>query len=124
LQRGDRARTRPAAEKAVNESGNPAKLRSGAPGRRAAGEYFNPSKNYALRRRPPSGETYWLFGVLELPELPVELPLELPELPLLEPAPLVLGEVGELGDVVELLPPLAAPEPDLLKCASHSERDT
>jgi hypothetical protein len=62
--------------------------------------------------------------VLELPELPVELPLELPELPLLEPAPLVLGEVGELGDVVELLPPLAAPEPDLLKCASHSERDT
>jgi hypothetical protein len=47
-------------------------------------------------------------------------------LPLLEPAPLVpLGEVVELGDVVELLlPPLAAPEPDLLKCASHSERDT
>jgi hypothetical protein len=119
----------------VNDSGNPAKLRSGAPGRRAAGEYFNPSKNYALRRRPPSDATYWLFGVLELPELPVELPLELPELPLLEPAPLVLGEVGELGDVVELLPPLAAPllpvlllplapEPDLLKCASHSERDT
>jgi hypothetical protein len=111
----------------VNDSGNPAKLRSGAPGRRAAGEYFNPSKNYALRRRPPSGETYWLFGVLELPELPVELPLELPEpmLPLLEPAPLEpLGEVVELGDVVELLPPLAAPEPDLLKCASHSERDT
>lgn len=30
----------------------------------------------------------------------------------------------ELGDEVELLPPLAAPEPDLLKCASHSERDT
>jgi hypothetical protein len=115
----------------VNDSGNPAKLRSGAPGRRAAGEYFNPSKNYALRRRPPSDETYWLFGVLELPELPVELPLELPEpmLPLLEPAPLEpLGEVVELGDVlgdvVELLPPLAAPEPDLLKCASHSERDT
>jgi hypothetical protein len=47
-----------------------------------------------------------------LPELPVELPLE------------PLGEVVELGDVVELLPPLAAPEPDLLKCASHSERDT
>jgi hypothetical protein len=111
----------------VNDSGNPAKLRSGAPGRRAGGEYFNPSKNYALRRRPPSDETYWLFGVLELPELPVELPLELPEpmLPLLEPAPLEpLGEVVELGDVVELLPPLAAPEPDLLKCASHSERDT
>jgi hypothetical protein len=35
-----------------------------------------------------------------------------------------LGEGVELGDVVELLPPLAAPEPDLLKCASHSERDT
>src|SRR5688500_16227762 len=47
-------------------------------------------------------------------------------LPLLEPAPLEpLGEVVELGDEVELLlPPLAAPEPDLLKCASHSERDT
>jgi hypothetical protein len=71
-----------------------------------------------------------VLGVLELPEPPVELPLELPEpmLPLLEPAPLVLGEVGALGDVVELLPPLAAPlplapEPDLLKCASHSARD-
>lgn len=48
-----------------------------------------------------------------LPELPDEL---LPEL---------LGEGVELGDEVELLlPPLAAPEPDLLKCASHSERDT
>ena len=34
------------------------------------------------------------------------------------------GDVVELGDVLELLPPLAAPEPDLLKCASHSERDT
>jgi hypothetical protein len=74
-----------------------------------------------------------VLGVLELPELPVELPLELPEpmLPLLEPAPLEpLGEGVELGDVVELLPPLAAPllplapEPDLLKCASHSARDT
>jgi hypothetical protein len=58
---------------------------------------------------------------LELPEpmLPLLLPLE----PLL-PAPLepVLGEV--LGEVLELLPPLAAPEPDLLKWASHSERDT
>lgn len=60
----------------------------------------------------------------------MELPLELPEpmLPLLEPAPLplgeVLGDVVELGDVLGLLPPLAAPELDLLKCASHSERDT
>lgn len=35
-----------------------------------------------------------------------------------------LGEVVGAGDVVELLPPLAAPEPDLLKCASHSARDT
>ena len=36
-----------------------------------------------------------------------------------------LGEVVELGDEVEpLLPPLAAPAPDLLKCASHSARDT
>lgn len=36
----------------------------------------------------------------------------------------VAGEL--LGEVVELpeVPPLAAPEPDLLKCASHSERDT
>ena len=60
-----------------------------------------------------------------LPLEPVELPLELPEpMPLLEPEPLVLGEVVGLGDVVELVPPLAAPEPDLLKCASHSARDT
>ncbi len=69
--------------------------------------------------------------VVELPLEPLE-PLELPEpmLPLLLPlepllpAPLepVLGEV--LGEVVELLPPLAAPEPDLLKWAYHSERDT
>ena len=35
-----------------------------------------------------------------------------------------LGEVVGAGDVVELLPPLAAPEPDLLKCASHSARET
>jgi hypothetical protein len=69
-----------------------------------------------------------VLGVLELPELPLELPE--PMLPLLEPAPLVLGEGVELGDVLELLPPLAAPllplapEPDLLKCASHSARDT
>lgn len=61
--------------------------------------------------------------VFELSELPLELPE--PMLPLLEPAPLVpLGEGIELGDVVELLPPLAAPEPDLLKCASHSARET
>ena len=63
------------------------------------------------------------------PELPLVLPLELPEPmpPLLEPEPLVplLGDGVELGDVVELLlPPLAAPAPDLLKCASHSARDT
>lgn len=69
-----------------------------------------------------------VLGVLELPELPLELPE--PMLPLLEPAPLVLGEGVELGDVLELLPPLAAPllplapELDLLKCASHSARDT
>jgi hypothetical protein len=52
---------------------------------------------------------------------PPELPLELPEPMLPEP---VAGEL--LGEVVELpeVPPLAAPEPDLLKCASHSERDT
>lgn len=69
-------------------------------------------------------EAYWVFGVL--PELPLELPLELPEpmLPLLL-EPLVLGVVGEVGDVVELplLPP-AAPELDLLKWASHSARET
>lgn len=45
--------------------------------------------------------------VFELPAGAVELPLELPE-PML---PL-------------LVPPLAAPEPDLLKCASHSARET
>ena len=65
--------------------------------------------------------TYFVFEVL--PELPVELPDELP-LELLGVG-VELGEVVELGDEVELLlPPLAAPEPDLLKCASHSERDT
>ena len=37
----------------------------------------------------------------------------------------MLVEGVELGDEVELLlPPLAAPEPGLLKCASHSARDT
>jgi hypothetical protein len=71
--------------------------------------------------------------VVELPEPdPVEPelePLELPEpmLPLLEPelgAGVVLGEgVVELPALPEL-PPLAAPELDLLKWASHSERDT
>ena len=57
-----------------------------------------------------------------LPELDPE-----PMLPLLEP-PLepVLGELDGLGEAPEpllappLVPPLAAPEPDLLKCASHS----
>ena len=60
-----------------------------------------------------------------LPAAPVELPLELPEpMPLLDPEPLVLGEVGEAGDVVELELPVPALEPDdLLKCASHSERE-
>ena len=48
------------------------------------------------------------------PEL---LPLELPE-----PMPLLPGEAG---DVVLLpLAPVPALEPDLLKCASHSARDT
>jgi hypothetical protein len=66
------------------------------------------------------------LGVVLLPEL---LPLELPEpmLPLLEPelgAGVVLGEVGEVVDELPEVPPLAAPEPDLLKWASHSERDT
>lgn len=71
-----------------------------------------------------------VFAPPVLPLEPVELPLELPEpMPLLEPEPLVLGEGLELGDGVELVPPLAAPEPlapepDLLKCASHSARDT
>ena len=59
--------------------------------------------------------------------LPVELPepvLPEPMLPLLEPE---LGAGVVLGEVVDELPevpPLAAPEPDLLKWASHSERDT
>lgn len=55
-----------------------------------------------------------MLGLVLEPEL---LPLELPE-----PMPLP----GEAGDVV-LLPPLApvpALEPDLLKCASHSARET
>lgn len=46
-------------------------------------------------------------------------PLELPE-----PMPLP-GDAGEAGDVVALpLAPEPALEPDLLKCASHSERET
>lgn len=67
---------------------------------------------------------------MELPEPPLVLPELEPEpmLPLLEP-PLdpVLGELDGLGEELELepplVPPLAAPEPDLLKCASHSERE-
>jgi hypothetical protein len=57
--------------------------------------------------------------------LPVELPELEPEpmLPLLGPlVDGVLGEVVELGEVV-LLPLAPAPEPDLLKYASHSERE-
>ncbi len=69
-------------------------------------------------------------------DFPVELPeLEPPELPLLEPEPMlpllepllegVLGEVVELGEVLLLpLAPAPALEPDLLKCASHSARET
>jgi len=56
--------------------------------------------------------------VFELSAGAVELPLELPEpvLPLLEPAlPALPGEVVELGDLGELVLPLAAPAPDLLK---------
>ena len=46
-------------------------------------------------------------------------PLELPE-----PMPLP-GDAGDAGDVVALpLAPEPALEPDLLKCASHSERET
>ena len=64
---------------------------------------------------------YCFLVSLELPELEPEL--------LPEPMPL-LGDVVEpplRGDVVELpllepLVPPAAPEPDLLKCASHSAR--
>ena len=65
--------------------------------------------------------------VVELPEL---LPLELPEpmLPLLEPElGAGVGDGAVLGEVVDELPevpPLAAPDPDLLKWASHSERET
>ena len=64
---------------------------------------------------------------MELPEL--ELPGELglvlePELlPLELPEPMPLP--GEAGDVVLLpLAPVPALEPDLLKCASHSARET
>ena len=57
----------------------------------------------------------------------VLLPLELPE-PMLPLEP-VLGAgvgVGDAGDVLvlPLVPPVAAPEPDLLKWASHSARET
>lgn len=100
----------------MDDSGNPAKLEVRTP--REAGPPASTSTRRRitpLRRRPPSGETYFVFELLS------ELPLELPD----EVLPELLGEVVELGDVVELLlPPLAAPEPDLLKCASHSERDT
>ena len=100
-------------------------MRVSRPRGRGAGEYFYPSKKRSCRAGVRlRDEAYWDFGVL--PELPLELPLELPEpmLPLL-PEPLVLGVVGEVGDVVELpLVPPAAPELDLLKCASHSARDT
>ena len=67
---------------------------------------------------------------MELPELePLELPLLEPEPmpPLLDPLlDGVLGEVVELGELVLLLPlaPVPALEPDLLKCASHSARET
>jgi hypothetical protein len=56
-----------------------------------------------------------------LPELLPELPDVLPELPELPEPMLPL-----LGEVVLLLPlaPVPALEPDLLKCASHSVRDT
>jgi hypothetical protein len=65
-------------------------------------------------------------------DVPVLLPVELPEPVLPEPMlPLLEPELGAvLGEVVEELPelpevpPLAAPEPDLLKWASHSERET
>jgi hypothetical protein len=69
-------------------------------------------------------------------DFPGVLPeLEPLELPLLEPDPMplpleplldgVLGEVVELGEGVLLpLAPAPAPEPDLLKCASHSARET
>jgi len=60
--------------------------------------------------------------------LPVELPepmLPEPMLPLLEPElGAVLGEVVEELPELPEVPPLAAPEPDLLKWASHSERET
>jgi hypothetical protein len=68
-------------------------------------------------------------------DFPGALPeLEPLELPLLEPEPMplllepllegVLGEVVELGEGVLLpLAPAPAPEPDLLKCESHSARE-
>ena len=61
-------------------------------------------------------------------DFPVELPLLEPEPmpPLLDPLlEGVLGEGVELGEVVLLpLAPLPALEPDLLKYASHSCRET
>jgi hypothetical protein len=64
-----------------------------------------------------------------LPVLLPLLPLELPE-PMLPLAPLLgdvlaplLGEVVALAPPLLLVLPLAPLELDLLKCASHSERE-
>jgi hypothetical protein len=95
-------------------------------GRQAACGFFNLSRNdtpkQSPQRSPVRCKTYLVVELPDplLPE-PEVLPLELPEpMPLLEPE---LGDDGVVLGVV-LVPPLAAPEPDLLKWASHSERET
>ena len=93
---------------------------------RAACAFYKPFEELQPHAQEPvsRGETIYC-------DLPVELPeLEPPELPLVEPEPMpllegVLGEVVELGEVVLLpLAPEPALEPDLLKYASHSCRET
>ena len=84
-----------------------------------------------LRTDPPCTRNFAYFELLPLlPELPLLLGLlELPPLGLLELLPLLLGLVVLLGLLELLLPAPELPvapllEPDLLKYASHSERDT
>jgi hypothetical protein len=64
-----------------------------------------------------------LEPLLEPGLLVLLLPLELGDVVLLDPMPLVLGELELLLPVVD--PPVLLPleEPDLLKYASHSERE-
>ena len=75
-------------------------------------------------RRDPLPATPCCYLLVEL--LPDVLPLPIePELEPIEPDEEPVLGVVVLGDVVDepLVPPLLELEPDLLKCASHSERE-